>query len=311
MDSGLCVKHALCTCASLAGIGVLVTLTGARERLTAGVGELDRADPAFLALAAVAFACGLACCGLAWRAGLEAAGTRRSGVDATSRYVAGSLVNSLVPLRAGGAVRLSLYLRVAGIRAVATVASSIGAQRASALAILVAIASKSTSVPAWPGAILVVVAVAAIVAAAWLGGSSKALRATAPWMVGATLARVSGAAAVGLAFGAPEPVFAGVAIVVATELASTLPLAPGNVALSSAAVAFVLTALGLPDDVALAAGLALALLETSTAVVFGLAGLGYLTGFIRRPQLPEPAVPGARRRLSTRTRPLFGTSRAG
>src|SRR5262245_37136123 len=91
------------------------------------------------------------------------------------------------------------------------------------------------------------------------------------------LARVAAAAFVALAFGAPRPWLVGVAIVAAVELVSTLPLTPGNLGISSAAVAFVLPAYGRPGDVAVAAGLALALVETATSVALGLCGVAYLT----------------------------------
>jgi uncharacterized membrane protein YbhN (UPF0104 family) len=89
---------------SLMALGIAISTTDLRARLAAGVGELDRADPAQLVGAALAFAFALLCCGLAWHAGLKAAGVSTSRRDAMSRYVAGSLVNSLLPLRAGGAV---------------------------------------------------------------------------------------------------------------------------------------------------------------------------------------------------------------
>ena len=278
-------NYALVACSSLLGLGIVVLGTGIREKLATGIEELDRADPTLLGLAVLAFAGGLACSGLAWRAGLEAAGVRTSALDAVARYVTGSLVNSLVPLRAGGAVRISLYLRVSpSARAVAGVAASIGAVRAGALAALVVAASATVPVPAWPGALLVGAAVAAALVAAWLARSLTGLRATAVWVLGASVGRVAGAMFVALAFGAPQPLVAGIAVVAAMELAATLPLTPGNVALSTAAVAFVLTALGLPGEIALAAGLCLAMVETLTSFVLGLAGVAYLTGAAPRPR---------------------------
>jgi len=85
------------------------------------------------------------------------------------------------------------------------------------------------------------------------------------------------AACVAAAFDVPRPLLSAVAIVAAIELAATLPLTPGNVGLSSAAVAFVLAAQGMPGDIALAAGLALALVETATSLAVGLCGVAYLT----------------------------------
>jgi uncharacterized membrane protein YbhN (UPF0104 family) len=274
-------KHTLLTCGSLVGLTIALLATGLREKLAAGIGEVDRADPFMLGCAGLAFASGLLCCGLAWRAGLQAAGVRTSPADATSRYVAGSLVNSLVPLRAGGAVRVALYVRVArSVRVVAGVAAAVGAPRAASLAVLVCVASATAPVPTWPCAALLGAAMAAAGVAAWLGRSLTGLRAVTGWVCAAALARVAGATFVALAFDAPSPLLAGCAVVAAMELASTLPLTPGNVALSSAAVAFVLAAYGLPGDIALAAGLSLAGVETATSIALGLCGVAYLTGTV-------------------------------
>ena len=109
--------------------------------------------------------------------------------------------------------------------------------------------------------------------------------------------RVLAATGVAAAFDAPHPFIAGIAMVAAIELAGTLPLTPGNVGLSSAAVAFFLAAHGLTANVALAAGISLAAVETATSVALGLAGVDHLTGSrlprLRRlggQRLPVPAV---------------------
>ena len=154
--------HALLTSASLAGVGIAIVGTGLGPKLAAGFAEVDRGDPRLLAAAALAFAFALAGCGLAWHAGLHAVGTSTPRADAISRYVSGSLVNSVVPLRAGGAVRLGLYVRVArNARTVAGVAAAIGSARTASLAVLVCVASATAPVPMWPAIVLVGAALAA------------------------------------------------------------------------------------------------------------------------------------------------------
>ena len=175
-------------------------------------------------------------------------------------------------------MRLGLYVRVArNTRTVAGVAAAIGSARTASLALLVCLASATAPVPTWPAIVLVGAALAAAGCALLLARSRSGLRAIAGWVSVAVVARLVGAALVAAAFDAPRPLLTAIAIVAAIELAATLPLTPGNVGLSSAAVAFVLAAQGMPGDVALAAGLALALVETATSLAVGVCGVAYLT----------------------------------
>jgi uncharacterized membrane protein YbhN (UPF0104 family) len=296
--------HVLLSCGSLAALAIVIPLSGVHTRLASGLAQIDQASPPLLAAAGLVFATGFVCAGLGWRAGLRAAGTELTYADAASRYLTGSLVNALVPLRAGGAVRLALYASAArSARTVACVAAAIGSVRTAALATLVCIASATAPIPLWPSALLSVAALGAGALAVWLAGSLAGLRAVVGWTGCAVLARVAGATLVAAAFDAPAPLLAGVSIVAAVELAATLPLTPGNVALSSAAIAFVLAAEGLPGDVALAAGLSVALLETGASLVLGVCGVCYLTTIRARSTIcTEPSGRGG---LPERRRPWW------
>ena len=81
-------------------------------------------------------------------------------------------------------------------------------------------------------------------------------------------------------------------VVPALEMAAFLPLTPGNIGVSSAAVAFALRTQGVDGDVALSVGIAFNAVETLTSLAFG-AGSGlYLasgTSLIRR-RLEYPRV---------------------
>ena len=71
---------------------------------------------------------------------------------------------------------------------------------------------------------------------------------------------------------------AAVLIIPALDLAGILPLTPGNVGVSSAAVAFALSAHGVGSHVAVSAGIALGAVETLTTLALGSASILYFLG---------------------------------
>ena len=104
-------------------------------------------------------------------------------------------------------------------------------------------------------------------------------------------------------------------IVPAIELAKLLPITPGNVGLTSAAVAIALHAHGVPLEAAVAAGITLHAVETVVGLAFGAAGtLSLAPAFQRRPRplvwlrprlawaLPGAAPAAASRRAWSRGR---------
>ena len=111
-----------------------------------------------------------------------------------------------------------------------------------------------------------------------LGRCPKAAARIAGW-VGLSMAlRVTAAAGIAAAFGVDRPLAAAVLIIPALDLAGILPLTPGNVGVSSAAVAFALSAHGVGSNVAVSAGIALGAVETLTTLALGSASILYFLG---------------------------------
>src|SRR5207253_5739033 len=98
----------------------------------------------------------------------------------------------------------------------------------------------------------------------------------AGWIFLATLARLGAAASIAAALGVHGPLAAAVMIVPALDLAGTMPLTPGNVGITSGAVAMALSAHGVPMTAALTTGIAFHAVETVAGVVCGLASALFL-----------------------------------
>jgi len=177
------------------------------------------------------------------------------------------------------------------------IAGSLSAVRAMWLAVVLALASAGGVLPRWPIAVLLLAGVVAA-AIAWrardsrpgtkfghaldvfrvLGRCPKAAARIAGW-VGLSMAlRVTAAAGIAAAFGVDRPLAAAVLIIPALDLAGILPLTPGNVGVSSAAVAFALSAHGVGSHVAVSAGIALGAVETLTTLALGSASILYFLG---------------------------------
>ena len=236
-----------------------------------------------------------------WQSALTRCGGTVSRTDASARYCTGSIVNALAPARIGTAVRFALFSRVlhneGRIWTVGGIAGSLSAVRAMWLAVVLALASASGVLPRWPIAVLLLAAVVAA-AIAWrardsrpgtkfghaldvfrvLGRCPRAAAQIAGW-VGLSMAlRVAAATGIAAAFGVDRPLAAAVLIIPALDLAGILPLTPGNVGVSSAAVAFALSAHGVGSNVAVSAGIALGAVETLTTLALGSASILYFLG---------------------------------
>ncbi len=273
-----------------------------------GVAGLSEASAGWLWLAAGAFAASLVTSACGWQSALARCGGTTSRADASARYCTGSIVNALAPARIGTAVRFALMSRVlhndGRLWTVGGIAGSLSAVRAVWLALVLALASASGVLPRWPIAVLLLgAAVAAVVA--WRARDSRPgtkfghaldvfrVLGQCPWAaariagwVGASMAlRVAAATGIAAAFGIDRPLAAAVLIIPALDLAGILPLTPGNVGVSSAAVAFALTAHGVGSDVAVSAGIALGAVETLTTLALGSASLLYFLG--RRAEAPR------------------------
>lgn len=297
MGFGLRTRHLLLGALSLAALAAVATtpqLLGCQ--VDAGFDGLGAATPAWLWLAATAFAGGILSLAFAWRSALVSCGGEVSRVDAASRYGTGSLAGALLPAKVNSAVRIALFSRTlpneGRLWTSGGVASAIGAAHACWLAVLLAYAGASGVLPLWPLAALALAVTAAAVAAVLtrnrkprrqiahaldafraLGRSPRAAATLLGWTGLALLARIGGATAIAAALGVHSPLAAALLVIPAVELAGLLPLTPGNVGVTAAAVAFALRAHGVEADLALTVGVAFNAVETATNLAFGAASV--------------------------------------
>jgi uncharacterized membrane protein YbhN (UPF0104 family) len=268
--------------AALAVLAVLAVLV--RGRLEEAVDDVAAADAHWLWLAVVCFVALIGATGMSWRAGITACGGSAGRVDCGARYAVGSLVNGVAPAGAGGAVRIGLFSRLLPERdrvLVATgVAAAIGIARAPSMAALV--------VAAWWSRRWVPHARAAHVLDAFRALAQRPKRAVslASWVTAATAARVVGAIAVAASLGLDRPVEAGLVMVPAMCLASAVPSTPGNVGVSSGAVAMALSLVGVGFQEALAVGIAFHAVETLVSLTAGLVGMLV----VAKPQIRVPGL---------------------
>ena len=276
-------------------------------RVAAALDTVGAADARWLWLAGVGFAVAVTASAGSWRCAIGLCGGRISILDACGRYGAGSLVNTFVPARAGDMVRIGLFARVfpekTRLWTTGGAFAALGAARALVLGGLVVAGALAGVVPLWP--LLVALAlVAAAVAVALrarnrqargrashlldafraLGRSpSGAVRLTA-WLALSTLGRLAAATAIGAALGIHQPLAAAVVIIPALDVAGLLPLTPGNLGVTSGAIAMALQAHGMSFTNGLAAGIAFHAVETVVGLMFGMASLVWLAPY------PSPAA---------------------
>ena len=291
------------TGALTAALVLVVALPGLLgSDVTRALHQLAAARPIFLWLAALAFVGSLAGSALAWRSAIGAVGGRSSALDSSARYGVGSLVNSVSPARLGDAVRVALFSRTlpGGDRVLRTggVFAAIGAARALVLAAMLVVGFSFGALPLWPVAVLaglggVAIAIAFVTrkrtphshvahlldAFRALGREPRRGARIVAWILLATACRLGAAAAIAAALGVNSPVLAALLIVPTLDLAGQMPLTPGNVGVTSGAVAMALQAHGVGLTQALGAGIALHAVETAAGLVFGLAGALLLANF--------------------------------
>jgi glycosyltransferase 2 family protein len=257
------------------------------------------ASTGWLWLAGTCFAVAVTTAAFAWRAAFRLCGGRLTRADACARYGIGSLVNTLTPARIGDVARIALFARaLPGRDRLLTsggACAAIGAARVLALGVLLVAASVVGALPLWPLWIVAGVvgsaALLSLVARDWrpagrfahlldafreLGRRPAASAPLLGWIGLATAARIAGAAASAAALGVEKPLYAALLIVPALDLAGLFPLTPGNVGLTSGAIAIALQGVGLNLTTALAVGIALHAVETLAGVGFGVAGLVWL-----------------------------------
>jgi uncharacterized membrane protein YbhN (UPF0104 family) len=290
-----------------AGIVVLLALTTAvaipqllGKRVAAALDGLGAADAKWLWLAGLGFALSVVGAAGSWRSAIGLCGGRASLPEACARYGAGSLVNTLVPARAGDAVRIGLFSRLLEtkekLRTTGGAFAMLGAGRAVVLAALVVAGAVAGIVPLWPllvaGALVAVAIGVAVVARrththlldAFRALGTKAAARLLAWLALSTAGRVLAASSVFAALGIRQPLAAAIVLLPALDVAGLVPLTPGNVGVTSTAIAFALKAQGASFTHGLAAGIAFHAVETAVGLMFGLASLVWLAPY------PSPAA---------------------
>ena len=275
----------------LAAVAVVAKMS---HRFGDAVDGLEDARPVWLWAAAAGFLVSLLSSASAWRRVFGLCGADLSRLDATARYGLGSLVNSVSPVRVGGAVRVALFARaLPGEDRAWRAGGALGvvtAARAFVFALVVICAAAVGAVPLWPAVVFVgFVGITGIVAfltrdrtprtrAAHLLDAFRGLGRSplegaqiVGWIAAATAARFAGAIAIAAALGVNSPVSAALIILPALDLAGLIPLS-GNVGITSGAVAVALEAHGIGMSQAIATGLAFHAVETAAGIAFGLGG---------------------------------------
>jgi hypothetical protein len=265
----------------------------ARPHLGAAADAIGSADLRWVAAAGALQLVAAAAPAMLWRAGFGLSGAALGRVRALALYASGSFLNSFLPGRVGGALRLGLFAAAlpheGRLRGCARSMASIAVARQVVLLVVVGTGVAVGGVATWLVAVPAVWLAGAAFACRRLGGSVDAR--LAGWAGTTALARAAAVAASLLALGVPRPLQLAAGIVLALELAAIFPLLPGNLG-ASAAVATALSAQGVPGDTAIAAGLLLHGLET--AVGLGLGGLAAAALAVPRgigiPPVPAPAA---------------------
>ena len=288
-------------CVALLAVAATPQLFGSDvRRAFAG---LEHARPVWLWAAAAGFVGALLCNAWVWRSAILLVDGRIDRARAVACYGVGSLVNTATPARLGDAVRIALFSRAfprGSDRYWTTggVFGAIGAARALVLGVLVLVASVLGALPRWPLLVLGGFVAAALVAASFARGRRPhrhvahvldAFRALARsplggarivgWVAAATVARVGGAAAIAAALGVAHPVLAAAIIVPALDIATLVPITPGNVGIASGTVAVALQSRGVDLTKALTTGIALQAIETAVSIVVGASGALYLARY--------------------------------
>jgi uncharacterized membrane protein YbhN (UPF0104 family) len=280
--------------AAVAGL-VAVFLGPTTHALAAALDSLTGASPAWLLAGGAAFLAGAVASAAAWHRGLVACGATLGRLEVTRRYAAGCLANSFAPANAGEVVRVALISRAMGtdgaVLTVIGVSAVVAAIRFSMVAVLFVVTAASSRPMLWIA--VAAVPVAGLVVCSFTGVRARLLSGRgrhvldvvrgiaaspiaaleiAAWVATGVVAAILASACVAAGLGVPHPIAAALVIVPAIMLARLLPITPGNVGLTSAAVTLALHERGVPMDSAVATGIALHAVEMLVGIVFGAAG---------------------------------------
>jgi uncharacterized membrane protein YbhN (UPF0104 family) len=271
-------------------------------RVAAAFGALDSADPKWLWLAGIGFTVAVVAAAGSWLCAIRLCGGTLTLPDACARYGAGSLVNTFVPARAGDAIRIGLFSRVLPNRerlwTTGGAFAALGAARAVVLAALIVAGSATGALPLWPLFVaLGLVALAATLSLRARGRDPEsraghlldsfralgrepaaAIRLVA-WIAVSFAGRLAAATAVAAALGIQHPLAAAVVIVPALEVAGMIPLTPGNIGITSGAIALAFQSQGVSFTNGLAAGIAFHAVETAVGLMFGIGSVVWLAPY--------------------------------
>jgi len=271
-------------------------------RVAAAFGALDNADPKWLWLAGIGFAVSVVAAAGSWLCAIRLCGGTLTLPDACARYGAGSLVNTFVPARAGDAIRIGLFSRVLPNRerlwTTGSAFAALGAARSVVLAALIVAGSATGTLPLWPLFValgLVTVAAAVSLRARGrdpesraghlldsfraLGREPAAAIRLVAWIAVSTAGRLAAATAVAAALGIHHPLAAAVVIIPALEVAGLVPLTPGNIGITSGAIALAFQSQGVSFTNGLAAGIAFHAVETAVGLMFGIGSVVWLAPY--------------------------------
>lgn len=271
-------------------------------QVSKAITDLGKAQPVWLWVAGAFFAVALVSGAWAWRGAVALCGGETDHADSAARFCTGSLVNSFAPAKLGEAVRIALFARrIDGEDKLwkgAGVFGVVAAARAVAQGLLVVIAFGAGALPVWPVFVFAGMAVLAVIVAAAtrgrtahrhighvldafraLGGCPKQGTRIVGWCIVSMGARVGAATAIAGALGMHRPLVAALIIVPALDVAGTIPLTPGNIGITSGAIAVALESRGYDLTTALSAGIALHAVETAASVVLGSVGALMLARF--------------------------------
>jgi uncharacterized membrane protein YbhN (UPF0104 family) len=303
------VRSRLGTRGLAATAAVLVALVAAvatpqilGTRVAAAFGALDHADPKWLWLAGIGFAVSVVSASGSWRSTLRLCGGTLTLPDACARYGAGSLVNTFVPARAGDAIRIGLFSRVLPnserLWTTGSAFAALGAARSVVLGALVIAGFATGTLPLWPLFVSLGLVAIAVVASLRARGRAAEHRAghlldsfralgrepvgairLVAWIAVSTAGRLAAATAVAAALGLHNPLAAAIVIIPALEVAGMIPLTPGNVGITSGAIALAFQSQGVSFTNGLAAGIAFHAVETAVGLMFGIASVAWLAPY--------------------------------
>jgi uncharacterized membrane protein YbhN (UPF0104 family) len=292
----------------LAGAGFAFSVVAAATithlpgvNLERAAAELAGAHRLPLVGAFVVFVASLASSAFAWRSAVGECGGHLGRTRSAAFFGAGSLANSLAPARLGDGVRIALFSRElpgqGRLWAGGGIFAAMSAFQGVSMLVLVATAAWLGAIPPWAVALPAAPAVGALVLARWakrsgsrsgvsrlfdvfaaFGQSPRRTYRPVGWLTVALCCRLGAAALIAVAFGMAAPVTAAIVLIPAVEIATLLPLTPGNLGLTSAAVAVALHTTGTSPAQAVAVGIGFHAAEMAAGLAYGLASTVYLLG---------------------------------